>query len=92
MYNVSAVSLSPRMMEQELRKYLPSFEIVYKRGDSRQLIADSWPRSLDDSAARKDWGWKPRFGLEAMTRQMLLETQRALRSAGHTTVPLKGLD
>ncbi len=62
-YNVGSISLSPRMMEAELRKYVPGFEITYKNGDFRQRIADSWPRSLDDSAARNEWGWAPKYGL-----------------------------
>jgi hypothetical protein len=71
-YNVASVSLSPRILEAELRKYIPKFEIVYTKGDFRQRIADSWPRSLDDSEARKDWGWKPVYGLEGKQQVLFM--------------------
>jgi nucleoside-diphosphate-sugar epimerase len=69
-YNVGAMSFSAGELAASIKKYIPEFEISYKP-DSRQAIADSWPNSVDDSAARLDWGWKPDYDLDAMTRDML---------------------
>lgn len=69
-YNVAGVSFSPRELADAIRKAVPSFEIAYKP-DSRQAIADTWPKSLDDSRAASDWGWKSRIGLEEMVASML---------------------
>lgn len=66
-YNVSGVSFTPSMLAAEIKKHIPNFSIEYKP-DFRQAIADSWPRSLDDSRARSDWGWKPEYDLAAMTK------------------------
>jgi nucleoside-diphosphate-sugar epimerase len=54
----------------EIRKHIPEFEISYNP-DFRQAIADSWPKSIDDSVAQKDWGWKPEYDIKAMTKVML---------------------
>ena len=69
-YNVSSMSFSPKEIGAEIKKHIPGFTIDYKP-DYRQAIADSWPQSIDDSVARKDWGWKEEFDLEAMTKDML---------------------
>lgn len=69
-YNVSSMSFSPKEIAAELKKHIPEFAISYKP-DYRQAIADSWPQSIDDSVARKDWGWKEEFNLAAMTSDML---------------------
>lgn len=69
-YNVQAMSFSAEELAAEIQKHLPGFTCAYEP-DARQAIADSWPKSLDDSPAREDWGWKPEFGLDAMTRDML---------------------
>lgn len=69
-YNVTALSFSPSQIHQQLAKHFPNFEIVY-RPDSRQQIADSWPMSLDDSEATKDWGWQSQIKLEEMVTIML---------------------
>jgi len=69
-YNISAMSFSPREIAAEIKKFIPEFEISYKP-DYRQKIADSWPQSIDDSKARSDWGWKPEYDLQKMTRDML---------------------
>lgn len=69
-YNVAGVSFNPRELAGAIRKAVPSFEIAYKP-DSRQAIADTWPKSLDDSRATNDWGWKARVGIEEMVTSML---------------------
>lgn len=69
-YNVAALSFSPREIAAEIQKHIPDFTISYKP-DYRQKIANSWPRSIDDSVARDDWGWKPEFDLARMTADML---------------------
>ncbi len=69
-YNLSAVSFSPKEIAEEIKKHIPDFTIDYKV-DSRQQIADSWPRSIDDSQAQQDWGWKPEFNLERLTKDMI---------------------
>lgn len=77
-FNLAAVSFSPRELAEEIKKHLPIFTITYKP-DHRQAIADSWPKSIDDSAARGEWGWKPNYDLPAMVKDMieaLLERHR----------------
>jgi nucleoside-diphosphate-sugar epimerase len=69
-YNVSAMSFSPAEIAAEIKKHIPDFEITYNP-DFRQIIADSWPRSINDSNARIDWGWEPAFDLEKMTTAIL---------------------
>ena len=69
-FNVGAMSFSVKEMADSIRKFIPNFEIEYKP-DYRQAIADSWPDSVDDSAAREEWGWKPAYDLDAMTEDML---------------------
>ena len=69
-YNISAMSFSPTEIAAEIKKHIPDFSITYNP-DFRQAIADSWPKSIDDAAARKDWGWNHAFGLKEMTREIL---------------------
>ena len=69
-YNVSAISFDPKTLAAEIKNNIPDFEISYKP-DFRQEIADSWPDSIDDSAARNDWGWKESYDLASMTKDML---------------------
>jgi nucleoside-diphosphate-sugar epimerase len=69
-YNVSAMSFSPKEIASSIKKHIPEFEITYNP-DFRQSIADSWPKSIDDSKARADWGWNPKFDLEKMTSEIL---------------------
>ncbi len=69
-YNVHSMSFSAGELAESIRKVIPKFICDYKP-DYRQAIADSWPRSLDDSSARHDWGWKPVFPLPEMTKDMI---------------------
>jgi nucleoside-diphosphate-sugar epimerase len=70
-YNFTGVSFTPEILAAEIRKHIPNFTLTYTDNDPRQLIADSWPRSIDDSFAKNDWGWKPEFDLAKMTADML---------------------
>ncbi len=74
-YNISAMSFSPAQIAQSIKKEIPGFEINYKP-DYRQAIADSWPASIDDTAARKDWGWKPEYDLDRMTADMITNLKK----------------
>ena len=69
-YNVSGVSFSPAGIAAEIKKHISEFEISYQP-DYRQIIADSWPQSIDDNVARQDWGWKEEYDLEGLTNDML---------------------
>ena len=69
-YNLAAISFTPEVLAKEIQKHLGNFEISYDP-DFRQSIAESWPSSIDDSAAREDWGWDHAFDLEKMTTTML---------------------
>ncbi len=69
-YNVAGVSFSPKEIADSIRKYIPDFTITYKP-DFRQAIADSWPHSINDKEAREDWGWKTKYDLDGMTKDML---------------------
>ncbi|KAG0233828.1 hypothetical protein BGW41_001360 [Actinomortierella wolfii] len=77
-YNLAAVSFTPEELAKEIQKHLPHFTISYPdpaNPDFRQAIADSWPASLDDSNARRDFGWKEEYGLEKMVETMLVKIQ-----------------
>ena len=69
-YNVAGLSFNPRELASAISAKLPEFRIAYQP-DERQQIAASWPRSIDDSQARADWGWQPRIGMTAMVADML---------------------
>jgi len=69
-YNITGMSFSAGEIAAEIKKHIPEFEVDYKP-DFRQEIADSWPKTIDDSLAREEWGWEPSFNLESMTKDML---------------------
>ena len=69
-YNIAGISFDPKTITQEIQKHCPNFEITYNP-DFRQTIADSWPQSIDDSVANKDWNWSSKFDLGMMVDTML---------------------
>ncbi len=69
-YNITGMSFSAGEIAAEIKKHIPEFEIDYKP-DFRQEIADSWPKTIDDSLAREDWGWNPAYDLSSMTKDMI---------------------
>lgn len=73
-YNLSGINFTPEKLSREIKKYIPKFCISYK-SDFRQEIADSWPRSINDSDARNDWGWAPEYNLKKMTEDMVFNLQ-----------------
>lgn len=79
-YNIASFSFSPSELAALITKYQPEFQISYIP-DYRQAIAETWPATIDDSLARKDWGWTPQFGLEDMVREMLLQLEKRKSSA-----------
>ena len=80
-YNLSGMSFSPTEIGDEIRKHIPGFQLDFKP-DYRQQIADSWPKSIDDSKASEDWGWKPEFDLAKMTADMLMNLNASAGSEG----------
>ena len=74
-YNLSGMSFSPKEIATSIRKFIPDFEISYNP-DFRQKIADSWPQHIDDTQARKDWGWRPTYTLDKMTEEMITELRK----------------
>lgn len=69
-YNIAACSFTPKELANEVKKYIPDLEVTYNP-DFRQKIADTWPKRLDDTNARRDWGWKEEYGLEKMAEDMV---------------------
>lgn len=70
-FNVTAMSFDPEMISAEIRKHIPEFRLEYKIDPIKQSIANSWPNSMDHSAAVEEWGWKPEYDLSSMTEDML---------------------
>jgi nucleoside-diphosphate-sugar epimerase len=75
-YNLGGISFTPRTLAQEIKKHMPNFDISYADSDPRQAIADSWPKSIDDTTAQQDWGWKMEFDLAKMTEDMLVNLKK----------------
>lgn len=74
-YNLSGMSFNPAEITAEIQKHIPDFETIYQP-DFRQQIADTWPNSIDDSAAREDWNWRPEYNLATMTTDMIAHLQK----------------
>lgn len=70
-FNISSMSFDPEELARSIRKYVPDFELFYDVDPVRQSIAESWPNSLDDSVAREEWDWKPKYDLDSMVKDML---------------------
>ncbi len=70
-FNVTSMSLNPEIMAASIRKLLPDFKMDYHVCEVKKAIAASWPNSMDDSAAREEWGWNPKWNLDRMTEDML---------------------
>lgn len=70
-FNVTAMSVAPEDIALSIQKFIPKFELGYEVDPVRQAIAESWPNAMDDTAARLEWGWEPKFDLDAMTEDML---------------------
>ncbi|MEO8796160.1 MAG: NAD-dependent epimerase/dehydratase family protein [Daejeonella sp.] len=80
-YNLAGISFTPEILAKEIIKHIPDFKISYVDTDPRQNIADSWPKSIDDSQAQKDWNWKIEYDLAKMTDDMLTNLKNSLKSA-----------
>jgi nucleoside-diphosphate-sugar epimerase len=83
-FNLAGLSFSPEELAAEIKRHIPGFEITYEP-DYRQEIADSWPCTIDDSAAREEWGWQPMYDLPTMVEDML----ESLRARGYGRHPLE---
>lgn len=80
-FNISAMNFTPEELAAEIRKHVPGFALDYDVDPIRQAIADSWPRSIDDSAARSEWGWAPAYDVAEMTKDMLEKLGTKLKPA-----------
>jgi len=73
------MSFEPEMIAAEIRKHIPEFVIDYKVDPVKQAIAESWPNSMDQTAAQEEWGWKPEYNLSTMTIDMLKVLSQKLK-------------
>jgi nucleoside-diphosphate-sugar epimerase len=78
-FNITAMSFAPEDLAAEIKKHIPHFEMKYDVDPKRQAIADSWPNSLDDSCAREEWDWDPKYNLELMVKDMLEKLSEKLK-------------
>ena len=81
-FNIAAMQFTPEELAEAIRRHIPGFVMEYEVDPLRQGIAESWPRRLDDSAAREEWGWSPEYDLEAMVADMLSNLRHKLAPAG----------
>ena len=77
-FNITSMSIAPEDIHEEIKKHIPEFQMEYDIDPVRQSIADSWPNSMDDTAAREEWGWQPQYDLERMTEDMLSKLRKRL--------------
>lgn len=77
-FNITSMSFDPDIIYRKIKEYLPDFEMDYQIDPLKQGIAMSWPNSLDDSCARNEWGWMPKYDLDLMTQDMIKQLQRKL--------------
>ncbi|MFO7952469.1 MAG: NAD-dependent epimerase/dehydratase family protein [Bacillota bacterium] len=81
-FNVTAMSITPKELCEEIKKHIPEFTMEYEVDPVRQSIADSWPNSMDDASARSEWGWDPQYNLAAMTEDMLKILKERINATG----------
>jgi len=77
-FNVTAMSFDPEIISNEIKKHIPEFEMDYDVDPKKKAIADTWPNNMDDSCAREEWGWNPKYILSEMTKDMLKEISKKL--------------
>ena len=77
-FNIASMSFDPEILTAAIRKEIPSLKVRYETDPVRQAIAESWPNRMDDSCAREEWGWAPRYDLAAMTSDMILHLKEKL--------------
>lgn len=77
-FNIASMSFDPEIIYHKIKEYCPHFKMEYHIDPLREQIAESWPNSLDDTCAREEWGWKPEYDLDAMTRDMLAKLKAKL--------------
>jgi nucleoside-diphosphate-sugar epimerase len=82
-YNLAALSFTPKDISESIQKHIPDFKITYKP-DSRQNIANSWPKSIDDSSARTDWNWSHNYDLDKMTEEMITQLRNKYKDSTTT--------
>ncbi|PPE05899.1 NAD-dependent epimerase/dehydratase family protein [Williamsoniiplasma lucivorax] len=81
-FNITAFSLAPEELFAAIKKHIPDFKLSYKIDPVKQAIADSWPNSIDDSDAKKEWGFKPEFDVDKMTKEMLVKLTEKFKKEG----------
>ncbi|MEB0261071.1 NAD-dependent epimerase/dehydratase family protein [Mucilaginibacter sp. 10I4] len=77
-YNLAGISVTPEQLAEEIKKHIPEFEMSYADKDPRQAIADSWPKSIDDTQAQQDWGWQLDYDLAKITEDMLTNLKKII--------------
>ena len=77
-FNIASMSFDPEVVYRAIKKHYPDFKMRYEVDPVRQAIADSWPNKMDDTCARKEWGWTPRYNLESMTTDMIVNLKKKL--------------
>ena len=75
---MTAMHLNPQTLANEIKQHLPNFTIEYKVDQHREAIAQSWPRTIDDSTAKQEWDWSPKYNLKSMTAEMITELSHSL--------------
>ena len=80
-FNVTAFSFTPKQLAANIKKYVDGFEIDYKP-DFRQKIAESWPDDMDDTEARQQWNWKPKYSLDTMTKDIISKLRDRIKRTG----------
>jgi nucleoside-diphosphate-sugar epimerase len=84
-FNITAISITPEQLAAEIKRHIPEFKMSYKIDPARQAIADSWPRHMDDSCARKEWGWRHEYSLSVMVKDMLVKLADKLSGDDYVT-------